>query len=86
MYMNMFLFVKSAFLFGQPSHKLVAVDQNCPNCDLASFGSYFRLHISAERNSHYDLMKASYEPRHDKTNKMTVRPAKTQISLGIRPV
>ena len=25
------------------------------------------------------------EPRHDKTNKMSVRPAKTQISLGIRP-
>ena len=25
-------------------------------------------------------------PPHDKTNKMTVRPAKTQISLGIRPV
>ena len=23
---------------------------------------------------------------HDKTNKMTVRPAKTQISLGLRPV
>ena len=28
----------------------------------------------------------SNEPPHDKTNKMTVRPAKTQISLGIRPV
>ena len=27
-----------------------------------------------------------FEPRHDKTNKMSVRPAKTQISLGIRPV
>ena len=27
-----------------------------------------------------------YEPPHDKTNKMTVRPAKTQISLGIHPV
>ena len=26
------------------------------------------------------------EPRHDKTNKMCVRPAKTQISLGISPV
>ena len=26
------------------------------------------------------------EPRHEKTNKMSVRPAKTQISLGIRPV
>ena len=27
-----------------------------------------------------------YEPRHDKINKVTVRPAKTQISLGIRTV
>ena len=26
------------------------------------------------------------EPRHDKTNKMSVCPAKTHISLGIRPV
>ena len=25
------------------------------------------------------------EPRHDKTNKTSVRPAKAQISLGIRP-
>ena len=30
--------------------------------------------------------RIKYEPRHDKTNKMSVRPAKTQISLGIRPV
>ena len=30
--------------------------------------------------------KPLYEPPRDKTNKMTVRPAKTQISLGIRPV
>ena len=28
----------------------------------------------------------TYEPRHDKTSKMSVRPAKTQISLGVRPV
>ena len=28
----------------------------------------------------------TFELPHDKTNKMTVRPAKTQISLGIRPV
>ena len=27
-----------------------------------------------------------FEPPHDKTNKMTVRPAKTQMSLGICPV
>ena len=31
-------------------------------------------------------LNTSFEPRHDKTNKMAVRPAKTQISLGIRPV
>ena len=31
-------------------------------------------------------IKRQYEPRHDKTNKMAVRPTKTQISLGIRPV
>ena len=31
-------------------------------------------------------MHRLYEPRHDKTNKNSVRPAKTQISLGIRPV
>ena len=28
----------------------------------------------------------SFEPPHDKTNKVTVRPAKTQLSLGIRSV
>ena len=27
-----------------------------------------------------------HEPLHNKTKKMSVRPAKTQISLGIRPV
>ena len=30
--------------------------------------------------------KKNIRPLHDKTNKMSVRPAKTQISLGIRPV
>ena len=31
-------------------------------------------------------LQVIYEPRHDKTNKMSVHPAKTQISLGICPV
>ena len=31
-------------------------------------------------------MLSKYEPWHDKTNEVSVRPAKTQISLGIRPV
>ena len=34
--------------------------------------------------SNYLLIK--YEPPHDKTNSAAVRPAKTQISLGICPV
>ena len=32
------------------------------------------------------IFSKKYEPPHDKTNKMTVRPAKTQISLDIHPV
>ena len=32
------------------------------------------------------LLLVSYEPRHHKTNKISVRPAKTQINLGIHPV
>ena len=34
----------------------------------------------------YQTWLNTYEPRHDKTNKMSVHPAKTQISLGIRPI
>ena len=32
------------------------------------------------------ILVGIFEPPHDKPNKMTLRPAKTQISLGIRPV
>ena len=32
------------------------------------------------------IMSNIFESQHDKTNKMSVRPAKTQISMGIRPV
>ena len=35
---------------------------------------------------HWESWTGLYEPRHDKTNKVSVRPAKTQISLGICPV
>ena len=41
-----------------------------------------------DSGGHWNSLLGSliYEPPHDKTIKMTVRPAKTQISLGIRPV
>ena len=35
---------------------------------------------------HDNLRSMIIEPRHNKTNKMSVRPAKIQISLGIHPV
>ena len=34
----------------------------------------------------HNNVKFQNELSHDKTNKMTVHPPKTQISLGIRPV
>ena len=33
-----------------------------------------------------DRRGSRYEPRDDKTNKVSVSPVKTQISLGVRPV
>ena len=44
--------------------------------------------IWTERNEDLILTLSAFliEPPHDKTNKMTVRPVKTQISLDIRPV
>ena len=41
---------------------------------------------AAENFTAAQTLEYTFEPPHDKTNKMTVRPAKTQISLGIRPV
>ena len=45
---------------------------------------FFEPFITKTSKYAYKMMK--YEPRHNKSNKVTVRPAKTQISLGIRPV
>ena len=54
-----------------------------------SFPDRFSKAYIIELNHFLDVVQGDvlkYEPQHDKTNKMTVRPAKTQISLGIRPV
>ena len=41
---------------------------------------------STLKGNDHDQEPKQSEPRHVKTNKVSVRPAKTQISLGIRPV
>ena len=57
----------------------------------SSWTSHYCVHLTSGKGS-WSLcwpstcMAALCEPPHDKTNNMTVRPAKTQISLGIRPV
>ena len=45
-----------------------------------------RNNIERIRNGISRRVDIEFEPRHDKTIKMSVRLAKTQISLGIRPV
>ena len=42
--------------------------------------------ISLQQADSTPCQELKKEPRHDKTNKVTMRPAKTQISLGIHPV
>ena len=49
---------------------------------LFKFKRIFKV-ISIWRNFKVRLL--TFKPRHDKTSKMYVRPAKTRISLGIRP-
>ena len=39
-----------------------------------------------ESNNSKESQGHTYEPLHDETNKITVRPVKIQISLDIRPV
>ena len=51
----------------------------------------FQLHFYNEKTYCFGVTIAIttmriFEPSHDKTNIMTVRPAKTHISLGARPV
>ena len=48
--------------------------------------SNYHLNLAAVVSFWSVIHELSSEQRHDKTNKMSVRTAKTQISLGIRPV
>ena len=54
------------------------------NCKMLKKNQKNPFTFETNNNSNNKCYQA-LQPRHDKTNKMTVRPAKTQISLGIRP-
>ena len=55
----------------------------CVNFALQQFDFYW---IKRCNILQYVYAFCYYEPPRDKTTKMTMRPAKTQISLGVRPV
>ena len=49
-------------------------------------GMKTRIHRSFQLNHFWSFVLNKIEPPRDKINEMSVHPAKTQISLGIRPV
>ena len=55
-------------------------------CFLSTEPENYRIKIISYADVSLWKCELSSEPRHNKTNKMSVRPAKTQISLGICPV
>ena len=69
-----------------------------PVLHIAGFSLAFRINVSEQKSTAIPVVlnpatltthwfvKTRHEPRYDKTNKVTVRPAKTQIRPGIRPV
>ena len=62
------------------THGLTADILNTSSSELQSFSSF----LSSKLLTHwYEIW---YEPPREKTNNVVVRPAKTQVSLGIRPV
>ena len=71
-------FVGRMFLSALP-HAIEVI----PNVHCSSQSRPSRLQALDQLSLHDSFV---YGPQHDKTNKMTVRPARTQISLGIRPV
>ena len=61
--------------------------QSDENIEVPGYKSVY-IFIAADTKlvlSYLESLCLTNEPRNDKTNKVTVRPAKTQISLDIRP-
>ena len=50
------------------------------------YETFLQVLFQIKRHVKLILSKYTFEPPRDKTNNVAVRPAKTQISLGIRPV
>ena len=69
-----------------PRHSIKWFSKSSKSKKPPHFFRYFGDFPKKKKHSHFQEFAKTNEPRHDKTNKMSVRPAKTQISLGIRLV
>ena len=67
----------------QGRHKIVYGDDEGSCNGLSSFATFQKQLFRNVESFRSDIQ---YEPPRDKTNKLSVRPAKTQITLGIRQV
>ena len=71
-------------LCGSAIYSRCSTEWACPTTGSTFFRNLFFFFPTAAHSQCKSKIKVN-EPRHDKTNKVSVRPAKTQISLGIRP-
>ena len=79
--------IVSAYLsFGTPHLWRLHVCAYAVNIWLYMYGVQLTLIAYCQITLRWKSMGWWFEPPHDKTNNVAVRPAKTQISLGIRPV
>ena len=68
------------------THPSILVQNASSGLDQSDLGLHcLPIHCLPEKINTLRIMTVC-EPRHDKTNTMSVRPAKNQISLGIHPV
>ena len=73
------------------NHQIISIwIQHIEIFELPFFSNAGRYFVIPSKPLYYYYPRMTWwntiEPQHDKTNKLSVRPAKTQINLGIRPV
>ena len=87
-FLGVFLYASRAKLYDAFIYLFIYLFINVLNYSVRCFNVLMFLFCCARLQSIYLNLMFSllHEPPRDKTNKMTMRPAKTQISLGVRPV
>ena len=80
-FVSWFMIITNLFMVNFVMPGLLLVNRLITRDVISSSSCLYRIKTKTRTGN-----KKQYEPRHDKTNNVAVHPAKTQISLGIRPV